>query len=235
MAETSSFDEQLDRALRTQAARAGEAVDVYVQRAVAMRLLKDLESVDDAESLALLDLLKRLSLQSPGDAPTRNGLHPVLDDPARLEALRATGLLDSDPEASYDRIVSLTVEALGVRSAAISLVDDHRQFFKSVLGLTLPDGVRETPLSNSVCRYAVAKGEPLVVEDARTDPLLHNHPAVVDGTVVSYAGIPLITRDGLAVGTLCVWDDKPRQWSTGHVQILDDLATIVCDRVFAPN
>ncbi|MDF2828315.1 MAG: hypothetical protein K0R01_1598 [Mycobacterium sp.] len=229
MAELPGFDEQLDRALRAQAARAGESIDVYVQRAVAARLRNDLESSGDPEHAVLLDLLTRIAENTTTGTVSR--LHPVLDDPARLKALRDTGLLDSDADPSYDRIVSMAVEALGVSAAAISLVDDHRQFFKSVLGL--PEGVRETPMSRSVCRYAVATGEPLVVEDARTHPMLHDHPAVTDGTLVSYAGIPLIDPAGLAIGTLCVWDDKPHQWSTSHVQILDDLAHIVSERVFS--
>ena len=229
MAELPGFDEQLDRALRAQAARAGESIDVYVQRAIAERLRNDLESSGDPENGGLLDLLTRIAENTtPGVV---SSLHPVLDDPARLKALRDTGLLDSDTDPSYDGIVSMAVEALGVSAAAISLVDDHRQFFKSVLGL--PDGVRETPMSRSVCRYAVATGKPLVVEDARAHPMLHDHPAVADGTLVSYAGIPLIDPAGLAIGTLCVWDDKPHQWSTSHVQILDDLAHIVSERVFS--
>lgn len=233
MAEFSSVDEQLDRALRSQAARAGVSVDVYVQRAVAERLLRDLQASDDPESAELVDVLSRIDFGAETGGLGRTGLHPVLDDPARLKVLRDTGLLDSEPEPYYDRIVTMAVEALGVEAAAISLVDDHRQFFKAVLGL--PEGVRETTLDRSVCRYAVSLGEPLVVEDARTDPVLHDHPAVTDGTLVSYAGVPLIDPTGHAVGTLCVWDTKPRQWSTGHVQILDDLAHVVSDRVFAAN
>lgn len=229
MAELPGFDEQLDRALRAQAARAGESIDVYVQRAVAARLRNDLESSGDPEHAVLLDLLTRIAENTA--TGTVSSLHPVLDDPARLKALRDTGLLDSDADPSYDRIVSMAVQALGVSSAAISLVDDHRQFFKSVIGL--PDGVRETPLDRSVCRYAVAKGEPLVVEDARIHPLLHDHPAVLDGTLVSYAGIPLFAPGGQAIGTVCVWDGRPRQWSTGHMQVLDDLVQLVSERVFA--
>jgi GAF domain-containing protein len=229
MAEMTGFDDRLDRALRAQAARAGESIEVYVQRAVAARLRSDLESSGDPEYAVLLELLNRIVDNTATGSVS--SLHPVLDDPARLQALRDTGLLDSDADPSYDHIVSMAVEALGASAAAISLVDDHRQFFKSVLGL--PAGVRETPLSHSMCRYAVATGEPLVVEDARVDPVLHDHPAVTDGMLVSYAGIPLIDPAGLAIGTLCVWDDKPHQWSTGHVQILDDLAHIVSERVFS--
>jgi hypothetical protein len=229
MADASGFDEQLHRTLRAQAARKGESVHLYVQRAVAARLRTDLEAANDPDAVVLLDLLDRV-----GDGATivaDTGNHPVIDDPKRLQALRDTGLLDTDPEPSFDHIMAMAVEALGASGGAISLVDDHRQFFKSVLGL--PDGVRETPLTHSLCRYAVANGEPLIVEDARIHPELSDHPSVVNGMLVSYAGIPLIDPVGFAIGTLCVWDQRPRQWSASHVQILDDLAQIVSERVFS--
>jgi hypothetical protein len=229
MADESGFDEQLDRALRAQAARAGESVHVYVQRAVAARLRQDLETAGDPGSAALLEVLDRFDDRATIGAAT--GVHPVIDDPERLKALRDTGLLDSNPEPAYDRIVSMAVEALGGSAGAISLVDDHRQFFKAILGL--PDGVRETPMSHSLCRYAVSTGKPLIVEDARVHPTLFDHPSVVDGMLVSYVGIPLIDPVGLAIGTLCVWDTEPHQWSTSHVQILDDLAQIASERVFS--
>ncbi|PRC60602.1 histidine kinase, partial [Mycobacterium sp. ITM-2017-0098] len=83
------------------------------------------------------------------------------------------------------------------------LVDLDRQFFVAMHGSTddSPDA-RETPLDRSVCQYAVASGAPLVIADARTDPVLKYNPAVVDGTVVSYLGIPLIDDHEHAIGTL---------------------------------
>jgi signal transduction protein with GAF and PtsI domain len=72
----------------------------------------------------------------------------------------------------------------------------------------------------------------LAVDDARVDPIFKSHPAVLDGTLVAYLGIPLMDRDDNAIGTLCVYDTKPRLWSTGHVQILSDLAEIASERIF---
>jgi len=66
----------------------------------------------------------------------------------------------------------------------------------------------------------------------RVDPVFKNHPAVLDGTLVAYLGIPLIDRDDDAIGMLCVYDTKPRLWSTGHVQVLSHLADIAAERIF---
>jgi GAF domain-containing protein len=91
---------------------------------------------------------------------------------------------------------------------------------------------RQTPLDRSICQYAVTNGAPLVIEDARVDPALKHHPAVLDGSVVAYLGIPLTDRGANAVGTLCVVDRKPRLWGSGHVQILTDLAQLAAERMF---
>ena len=78
----------------------------------------------------------------------------------------------------------------------------------------------------------MANGSALIIEDARIDPVFKNHVAVRDGSVVAYLGIPLVDHDGNAIGTLCVFDDKPRLWSTGHVQVLSDLAALAAERMF---
>ena len=72
----------------------------------------------------------------------------------------------------------------------------------------------------------------MVIEDARIHPVFKNHPVVLDGSVVAYLGIPLIDDDRNAIGTLCVFDEKPRLWSTGHVQVLSDLAALAAERIF---
>lgn len=157
----------------------------------------------------------------------------AITDPDRLAALRQTGLLDSPPEAIYDRITRAAADALDAPFALVSLVDLDRQFFKSAAGQesTSPED-RQTPLERSVCQYAVANRAPLILEDARVDPIFKQHPAVRDGTVVAYLGIPLIDDVGNAVGTLCVYDTKPRLWSTGHLQVLSDLAALAAERMF---
>ena len=73
---------------------------------------------------------------------------------------------------------------------------------------------------------------PLIIEDARVDPVLKNHPAVLDGSVVAYLGIPLFDHAHHAIGTLCVFDTKPRIWGTGHIQVLSDLAELATERIF---
>jgi GAF domain-containing protein len=155
-----------------------------------------------------------------------------ITNPDRLQALYATGLLDSPTEEAYDRITRAAAAALDAPSAALSLIDVDRQFFKSSVGMGTSDEERQTPLDRSVCQYAVANGAALLLEDARTDPVFRNHPAVRDGSVVAYLGIPLVDREDNAVGTLCVFDDKPRLWGTGHVQILSDLAHLASERMF---
>jgi GAF domain-containing protein len=74
----------------------------------------------------------------------------------------------------------------------------------------------------------------LVLEDARIDPVFMKHPVVRSGAVIAYLGIPLIDHDGHAIGTLSVFDDKPRLWGTGHVQVLSDLAQLAVERIFGP-
>ena len=153
-------------------------------------------------------------------------------DPERLAALRATGLLDSAPDPSFDRHVRLAAEVLNAPAALVSLVDEDRQFLKSCVGVEEPwASTRETPLSHSFCQHAVARREPLVIEDAREHPVLKDNPAVTEMGTVAYAGIPLIDADGHALGTLCVLDNRPRQWTKHQVELLSDLAASVVNEI----
>jgi GAF domain len=156
-------------------------------------------------------------------------------DSDRLEALHATGLLDSDVNPSFDRLARLASTVLNAPVALVSLVDADRQFFKSCLGLPEPWATqRGTPLSHSFCQHAVASREPLIVDDSREHDLLRDNPAIRDIGVIAYAGIPLIDADGHALGTLCVIDSRPRHWTTDQVQLLSDLAaSVVTEIAFA--
>ena len=148
-----------------------------------------------------------------------------LDDPARLEALRRTGLLDTPPEEAFDRLTRLAARILAAPVSLVTLVDRDRQFFKSGHGLGEPwASRRQTPLSHSFCRYAVVQGEPFVVEDAREDPRVRDNLGVPELGVVAYAGVPLFTNDGHALGSLCVIDSKPRRWREEELAALEDLA-----------
>jgi len=117
-----------------------------------------------------------------------------LQNAERLEALRQTSLLDTPPEEPFDRLTQLATRILHVPVALVSLVDGNRQFFKSCIGLPEPwASSRQTPLSHSFCKHAVASGKPLIVSDARQNPLVKDNLAVSELGVIAYAGIPLTT------------------------------------------
>lgn len=227
------FDDRLNEILVQQAAKAGEPVDGYVRRAVVTRLVQDISDDENSELGQLLRTLRDAGLE-PGDvtadaAPSGR----ALDDPARLRAVAKTGLLDTPPDEAYDRLVKMVADALQVPSAAVSLIDRTRQFYKSAIGLPAELAeVREAPIEQTLCQYTIEGSQPLVVEDTRLNDVMREHPAVLGNVALSYMGVPLTDDDGNAVGTLCVWDEQPRQWTTGHQQILQDLAWIVRERIF---
>lgn len=148
-------------------------------------------------------------------------------DDQRLRVLASTRLLDSAAEEGFDRLTRLATRLLGAPTSLVSLVDAHRQFFKSAFGLTEPwASRRETPLSHSFCQYVVRDRAPLVVRDARKHPVLRDNPAIPELGAIAYAGIPLIVDDE-AVGAFCVIDDKPHDWPADKIEILEDLAASV--------
>ena len=180
-----------------------------------------------------------LSRQHPGldttpeedrasDRPAGHGAHESSDrlsDPARLAALAATGLMDSDVEPVFDRSVRIASRLLGTPVALLSLVDDDRQFFKSQLGLPEPTASeRQTPLSHSFCQHVVATGDPLVVEDARTHPLVRDNLAIRDLNVIAYLGVPIRTLGGHVLGSFCAIEGQPRAWTQEEVDTLRDVA-----------
>ena len=145
-------------------------------------------------------------------------------DPARLAALAATELLDTEAEESFDRWTRLSSRLLGVPVALVSLVGAERQFFKSAIGLREPWATaRETPLSHSFCKHVVASGEKVVTRDARTDPLLEHNPAIAELGMIAYAGVPLVA-EGQTVGALCAIAHEPHEFSDDDVSLLCDLA-----------
>jgi diguanylate cyclase (GGDEF)-like protein len=153
-------------------------------------------------------------------------------DGERLAALRDTGLIDGEPDNAFARLNRLAVELLGVPVSLVSLVDEDRQFFAGQVGLPEPwASFRETPLSHSFCQRVVNSGEALVVDDARSDPLVSDNLAVRDLGVVAYAGMPLRMRDGNVLGSFCAIDVSPRHWSERDLAVLADLASTAADLI----
>lgn len=204
----------------------GTPAGTLVNRDVIRRLLATAASNDDPTLRSLIEELvgENRTVESLVDG--------ALADPNRLAVVEATGLLNSPGNAALDRLVALTAEAIGTPSAAVTVISHEKQVLAGCTDVSV--GVTRTaPLEDSICKFAVASGQPLIVDDTTTHPLLADHPKVVDGTVRAYAGILLADADGYAIGTLCTWDVRPRRWTSGQVQILNDLAEVARAKVFA--
>ena len=156
----------------------------------------------------------------------------IVRNVARLSALQRLGLLDTPPEAAFDRLTRVACRVLKTPIGLVSLVDQNRQFFKSCVGLPEPFATaRQTPVSHSFCQHVVASGKPLIVENARDNPLVKLNPAVEELGIVAYAGIPLTTSEGHTLGSFCVVDSKPRYWSFDDIETLQELAGCVMQEI----
>jgi serine/threonine protein kinase len=147
---------------------------------------------------------------------------PLPDSEARrLDALKRYDLLDTPPEAEFDDLVRLAARFCATPMALISLVEADRQWFKAKLGIDID----ESPRDVSFCAHAILDGDVMVVPDATQDERFADNPYVKgDPRIRFYAGAPLVSPDGLAVGTLCVLDRKPRELSEDQRDALRVLA-----------
>jgi GAF domain-containing protein len=156
----------------------------------------------------------------------------IIRNVARLSALQRLDLLDTPPEAALDRLTRIACRVLHAPVGLVSLVDHERQFFKSCVGLPEPiASKRQTPVSESVCQHVVATGRPLIIEDARSHPLVKLNAAVEELGIVAYAGIPLVTSTGHTIGSFCVIDSRPRAWTFDDVETLQEIAACVMHEV----
>lgn len=170
--------------------------------------------------VAALDALLRAPAPLPATAPA-----PDLNAPLRQAALKASGLLEHCPRADFDQLIRLVSGLLSTPAALLSLVDKERQVFLGQRGLPQPWAARgETPLTHSFCQWVVSGREPVVVDDARQHRLLRDNLAIRDLGVVAYAGVPVTTVEGEALGALCAIDSRPRAWSPNDIATLGDLA-----------
>jgi hypothetical protein len=225
------FNDALMELLAREAHRVHESVEVFVGRAVSARLVQQLAARRDPFLDGLFEQLSTARL-IPGDMP-ESAHSLILHNPSRLRALAETGLLDAASTEQYDRTVRVAAEALNAPIAAVVLISSDQEVFLSSAGL--PEWIlqeRTMSLEHSISQYVVITGEPLAIEDIRADAKFHDHPIAAGGAVVAYLGVPLTNGDGHTVGTLCVADRAPRRWSSGHVQILQDLADVVGGRMF---
>lgn len=152
--------------------------------------------------------------------------------PGRVAAVRRLVPLNDPPSATLYGLTRLAAELLETPVALLTLVDADRQVLVSTHGLGEPvSSPHQTSLDYSICQYTVACGRPLIVPDTSREPALAANLAVVELGVAAYAGVPLITADGHAVGALCVVDFAPREWSDRQVAVLADLAAVAVDGI----
>jgi anti-sigma regulatory factor (Ser/Thr protein kinase) len=145
----------------------------------------------------------------------------ILDaETERLAALRRYRILDTDPERCFDDLALLASHICGTPMALISLVDERRQWFKARVGVT----VAETSRAVSFCAHAIKQRDLLIVPDALSDERFSENDLVTgDPKIRFYAGAPLVTPDGYALGTLCVADRTPRTLAADQVNALEAL------------
>ena len=157
-------------------------------------------------------------------ATSREPTSDDLSEAERLEAVERLGILDTPPDPAFDTIARLARTTLGAATALVSLIDAHRQWVLAC------DGAErgEVPRRDSFCRRTILRSGPLIVLDALADPRFADNPFVTGEPYLRfYAGVPLVTRDGHAIGTLCVHDPRPRtDFSEEHLAMLLDLAAL---------
>ena len=171
-------------------------------------------------------------LQPDGQLVTLQGADPLLD-PGRLATLRDLNLLSAPPQDALGVVNRLASRLLGVPISALSLISWDRQVTAGQVGLAepedvVPDEAMVAPLSHSFCQHVVRADAPFTVEDSRTHDLVKDNGAVVDSSIIAYAGVP-IRVDGQCVGALCACDTKPRTWTDDDLETLRDLSAVAVD------
>jgi hypothetical protein len=149
-------------------------------------------------------------------------MRPIPPNEARrLEALRRYRVLDSAAEPAFDDFVELAAAICGTPISLVTLVDEHRQWFKARMGLD----ISETPREQAFCAYTIMQDQLMIVEDAALDPRFATNPLVTgDPHIRFYAGAPLTDHEGHGLGSLCVIDREPRQLTEPQRSALGTLA-----------
>lgn len=156
-------------------------------------------------------------------SPDHDG-HDGHDEEARMRAVRRYRILDTLPDGTFDRIVAVAARMFAVPVAIVSVVDHDRIWFKARHGTSLEQTGRDPGL----CASAILQDQAWVVENAATDPRSLANPLVAgEAGMQFYAGVPLRTPDGYNLGTLCVLDRRPREFTEDDTKNLENLAAIV--------
>jgi diguanylate cyclase (GGDEF)-like protein len=148
---------------------------------------------------------------------------------ARLAALSRFEILDTEPQESFDRITRLAKTVMQMPMVLVNMIDKDRQWFLSCQGVK----EREVPRrDSSFCIHAIRQTDPLIVNDTLKDSRFAENPRVVgEPKVRFYIGVPLRSRDGYNIGTLCSMDTKPRHLTDEQISIMRDFGQLVIDEL----
>jgi diguanylate cyclase (GGDEF)-like protein len=151
-------------------------------------------------------------------------IEQVSSDADRLSALWEMDILDTPVEMPFERITDLIKLVFGVEIGIVSMIDGHRQWYKSVAGLP----TSEASLDSTFCKYTLQLSRPVIVPDATKDPRFYDNPHVTDGPRIRfYAGAPILTGTGQVIGTICAIDNKVHDFGERETAILMHLAGLV--------
>jgi len=163
---------------------------------------------------------------------TTNKVIKQPNEKERLEALQSLNILETPLEERFERITRLVCNTLDVAISAVSCIDLHRQWFKSIQGLN----VDQTERCVAFCQHTIQDDKVLVIPDARFDDRFASNPLVTgDPGIVFYAGAPIFSEDGMPVATLCIIDREPRSLSDNEIQTLYDFARVVEEMLHTPR
>ncbi|WEK05216.1 MAG: sensor domain-containing diguanylate cyclase [Candidatus Devosia phytovorans] len=157
-----------------------------------------------------------------------NAVPDIAKDSARLAALDRYDILDTAEEEVFERISRLIRLTLNVEIGHVSLMDAHRQWFKSIQGID----VTQAPLDITFCRYVLQNGQAMTIPNAELDPRVKDNPFVTGPAHIrSYAGAPLTTHDGYVIGSVCAVGSTARDFTSREQEILADLAAIAMEQI----
>jgi len=168
--------------------------------------------------------------QSPAFADTYARARHAIGDGRRLAAVRASGLLDSEVEEAFDRLTRLAVRLVRIPAAFVSLVDEHRDFYKSACGFGEPLASARQLEGPTFCHFTILSAEPLVIPDTAADPVYRDVPTVKSLGVAAYVGIPMVVN-GQVIGAFCAIDMVPHAWTGDEVAVLAELAAVAVSEI----
>jgi GAF domain-containing protein len=184
------------------------------------------------QHLEIMDLFSQLSAEGPGEAPLGDAVTEALRNRERLREIAALRLTEPDVGHILNDVCREASTALGLPIGLVTILLDEAQHFAAQHGLGgWMDEAGGTPVEWSFCKFTVASKQTFVVEDAHAHALVQNSPLVTQDGLRCYAGIPLVTSRGFAVGSLCVAGTATHEFSTVELQTLERYAKEAIRRI----